>query len=93
MVGTVRFLHRRHILYRDLKSENMGFDCNGTPKLFGFGLTKRLLEGDRAPPDPEGWTTREVDTRTLEFRKLKHITPFAGAIENCGKLQLLLTII
>jgi serine/threonine protein kinase len=36
----MEYLHSRHIIFRDLKPENMGFDSEGTVKLFDFGLAR-----------------------------------------------------
>lgn len=43
----IEYLHSQKIVYRDLKPDNLGFDANGTLKLFDFGLAKRLQEGDK----------------------------------------------
>lgn len=36
------YMHRRHIIYRDLKSENLMLDCRGYIKLVDFGFAKFL---------------------------------------------------
>jgi len=36
------YLHNNHIIYRDLKPDNIGFDIRGDVKLFDFGLAKEL---------------------------------------------------
>ena len=41
------YLHRKNILYRDAKPQNIGLDHNGTVKIFDMGLAKELHEGDK----------------------------------------------
>ncbi|KAL7545445.1 hypothetical protein ACHAWF_008792 [Thalassiosira exigua] len=41
----LRYLHSEHVVLRDLKPANVGFDSAGTPKLFDFGFAVGL-------PDP-----------------------------------------
>jgi len=38
----IAFLHHNHIVYRDLKPDNVGFDADGNVKIFDFGLAKEL---------------------------------------------------
>ena len=36
----MEYLHSHNVLFRDLKPDNVGFDRNGTVKLFDFGLAR-----------------------------------------------------
>lgn len=40
--SAVKYLHERRILFRDLKPANVGFDADGTLKLFDFGLAVEI---------------------------------------------------
>jgi len=38
----IEYMHSKRVLYRDLKSANVGFDLDGVLKLFDFGLSRLL---------------------------------------------------
>lgn len=40
----LKFLHEHHIMYRDLKPDNVGFDVRNDVKIFDFGLAKEVHE-------------------------------------------------
>jgi len=47
VADALKYLHARTIIFRDLKPDNIGFDGEGTVKLFDFGLAKELREEER----------------------------------------------
>ena len=47
IVNALQYLHSKNILFRDLKPANIGFDANGTVKLFDFGLSREVKKEDR----------------------------------------------
>jgi len=46
----VEYLHSKNIVFRDLKPDNVGFDCSGVLKLFDFGFATGLPEKDEGNP-------------------------------------------
>lgn len=45
IASAVEYLHENRIIYRDLKPANIGYDMDGTLKIFDFGLAVELPEG------------------------------------------------
>lgn len=44
LAAALNYLHERKIIYRDIKPENIGFDCRNDVKIFDFGLAKELKD-------------------------------------------------
>ena len=42
IAAALSYLHEHNIIFRDLKPDNVGFDCRGDLKIFDFGLAKIL---------------------------------------------------
>lgn len=42
IANAIKYLHEHHVLYRDLKPSNVGFDERGTVKLFDFDLSRQF---------------------------------------------------
>ena len=47
IANAIYYLHSQSIVYRDLKPDNLGFDDDGTLKLFDFGLAKHMDPVDK----------------------------------------------
>mmetsp|Transcript_21618 Transcript_21618/g.45007 ORF Transcript_21618/g.45007 Transcript_21618/m.45007 type:complete len:454 (+) Transcript_21618:1267-2628(+) len=51
IANALNYLHRRGILHRDIKPQNIGFDIRGDVKLFDFGLSKELKPNQQVGND------------------------------------------
>jgi len=49
IASAVGHLHENSIIYRDLSTDNIGFDVRGGVKIFDFGLAKELLPSLKLP--------------------------------------------
>ena len=60
VADAVTYLHSKRIVFRDLKPDNVGFDSNGTLKLFDFGFAVGLPE--KSEDNPTGLLTDRSGT-------------------------------
>jgi serine/threonine protein kinase len=42
IANALEYLHSRHVVFRDLKPANVGFDCNDCVKMFDFGFATSI---------------------------------------------------
>ena len=72
--NAIYYLHRKSIIYRDLKPDNLGFDATGTLKLFDFGLSKKI--------DPEDKQSDGLYHLTGNTGSLRYMAPEVARNEN-----------
>jgi len=68
----LQFLHKHQILFRDLKTENVGFDLDGNVRIFDFGLARKLRPGNNS---------RKL---TLHVGTLRYMAPEVARYEQYG---------
>lgn len=51
IVSALKYLHGKNIIFRDLKSENIGIDFENNLKLFDFGLATELRQAHYVAPN------------------------------------------
>jgi serine/threonine protein kinase len=69
IADAVEFLHSKRIIYRDLKPANIGYDQEGTLKIFDFGLAVELPEGS----DPDSTFNLAGNTGTSRYMAVEVI--------------------
>lgn len=63
IADAIEYLHSRHVVFRDLKPANVGFDCNDCVKMFDFGFATSIAPLLSQPYDGYGPLTETCGTR------------------------------
>eukprot|EP00978_Attheya_sp_CCMP212_P021597 scaffold63355_cov58-Attheya_sp.AAC.3 len=71
----MQYLHKKDIVYRDLKPDNVGFSAEGDVKLFDFGLAKKLLEVDKVGTTATAGMESDLYLLTGNTGSLRYMAP------------------
>ena len=63
IADALEYLHSRHVVFRDLKPANVGFDCNDCVKMFDFGFATSIAPLLSQPYEGYGPLTETCGTR------------------------------
>eukprot|EP00584_Thalassiosira_punctigera_P023141 CAMPEP_0172558664 /NCGR_PEP_ID=MMETSP1067-20121228/80201_1 /TAXON_ID=265564 ORGANISM="Thalassiosira punctigera, Strain Tpunct2005C2" /NCGR_SAMPLE_ID=MMETSP1067 /ASSEMBLY_ACC=CAM_ASM_000444 /LENGTH=921 /DNA_ID=CAMNT_0013348069 /DNA_START=311 /DNA_END=3073 /DNA_ORIENTATION=+ len=63
IADALEYLHSRHVVFRDLKPANVGFDCNDCVKMFDFGFATSVAPLLSQPYEGYGPLTETCGTR------------------------------
>ena len=63
IADALEYLHSRHVVFRDLKPANVGFDCNDCVKMFDFGFATSIAPLLARPYEGYGPLTETCGTR------------------------------
>ena len=82
IASALEYLHSRHVVFRDLKPANVGFDCNDCVKMFDFGfatsIAPLLNEEIRSGREQQGYgpLTETCGTRRYMAPEVGELTSY-----------------
>jgi serine/threonine protein kinase len=74
ITSAMQYMHDRRIIYRDMKSSNVGFDLWGQLKIYDFGLS-RLLPSRRSAMH-DGYAMSRVGTKYYMAPEIRSKSPY-----------------
>ena len=72
----MKYLHKKKILYRDIKADNIGFDVRGDARPFDFGLAKELKAKDLVKHPDQYETTGLTGSRRYMAPEVVSCLPY-----------------
>jgi len=85
IASALQYLHSKGIIYRDLKPRNIGFDSNGTLKIFDFGLARELPKQNKTQGEKVDYNSLENGEELFEISNNIGTQRYMAPEVGCGQ--------